>query len=546
MTHLKPASLLALAVMIMAATGLAGSASAQETTMEVSAERFFGEGVLQVVIDTGADDDNVVEELQVDIDARPGSGSASSDSILVPETSESSGKFEFFLMHVDAVVVGPTDLDPDNSAGVEGDGTCVADCAPLVTFGPGGFLDVQAGLYDEVDFEIREGNVEVEVNYEQANGALELDRDSYGTSSFVYVSVADQDANLNPTERDEFTVDPDSVPNDDLLELDGGTFEDIITFTETGDNTAVFEGRYRLGVSILAGSESLVLTLHEKANYNATLAAAENDSNNISEIGFTIGNSDGSIDVGGGQQTVPTWDPALAADSDSYAVGESVHVTITDQDANVQPGIADSINLQISSGNSNIEVPALETGVSTGVFETSFQLAQETDAESGAIAPGGSAIITYTDERPADYSEKVQAGENPEKDFSLEIDVQLPIRTGTESTKVTAPLAEDVAGGTGPYAVDDSLTLSMTISNNNDQPQLFVALLEVRDSHSVTVFIALQAGTLEPLSSADIGVLWQPDRVGIFEARTFAVAEIGGGEVLSLVATSEITVGQVQ
>jgi hypothetical protein len=86
----------------------------------------------------------------------------------------------------------------------------------------------------------------------------------------------------------------------------------------------------------------------------------------------------------------------------------------------------------------------------------------------------------------------------------------------------------------------------MTISNNNDQPQPFVALIEVRDGSGVTVFLALQGGMLEPNGSTEVGVLWQPDSPGEFEARTFAVAELGGGEVISPVATSAMTVSQGQ
>jgi hypothetical protein len=327
------------------------------------------------------------------------------------------------------------------------------------------------------------------------------------------------------------------------LELSGGTFEDVIVFRETADNTAVFEGRYLLGESILVESESLALTLFDKANYGATLDADENDSNNTDEISFTVGDSSGTVDVGGGQQAVITWDPVLETDKDSYVLGESVHLTIIDQDANANAGLADSIQLRVISGWSEIEVTALETGANTGVFEASFQLAEQTNADEGTIASGGSAIITYTDERPADYFEKVQAGEDPEKDFTLEIDVQLPEKTGIEATDVTAPVAEGVAGGSVPYSVGDSITLSTKVSNNNDEPQPFVALIEVRDSDGVTVFLALRSGTLESLGSTDIGVLWQPDEGGTFELRTFVVTNIGlGAEVLSPVASSQITV----
>ncbi len=514
-----------------------------KTSSDDHANRFFGEGILQVTVtDPDADDDNNIEEISIEINA-DGAGS-SSVGITVPETNEGSGRFEFFLRHVDASAVAADKLDPINAAGVEGDGTCVIDCAPLVTFGPGGDLDVDTVLYEEVGFEILAGNNEAVVEYEETPGAVVLDRDSYGTTSYVYISVVDQDANLNPTERDQIAIDPDSDPNDDLLELDGGIIADSIVYRETGDNTAIFEGRNRLGESILVESESVALTLFDKANYNATLAASENDSNDSDQVSFTVGNSDGTVNVGGDGQIGPAWDPIFLADKASYDIGNTVHVTITDKDANINSGTTDSVQLQVSSTRGEIiQISGLETSTSSGIFEASFLISEETDVESSSIAASGSLTITYTDERPADYFDRLQAGQDPAKEFTLEIDIRLPIRTGIESTQVTTPLITQVTGKGGPYLAGSSLTLSTTIANNNEQPQPFVVLIEVRDSDDVTVFLALQSGTLDPNGFAEIGVLWQPLNQGAFEVRSFAIAEIGtAAGVLSTVAKSDLLV----
>lgn len=509
------------------------------TSADDHANKFFGEGILQVTV---TDADSSTEDISIKINANGAGGS--SVVITVPETNEGSGRFEFFLRHVDANAVEAGDLDPINTAGVEGDGTCVTDCAPLVTFGPGGDLGLGAALYEDVRFEILAGNTEAVAEYEETPSVLGLDRDSYGTTSYVYISVVDQDANLNPTERDQITVDPDSDPNDDLLGLDGGTLEDPIVYRETGDNTAIFEGRYRLGESIVVESESVALTLFDKANYNATLAASENDSNDSDELSFTVGNSDGSVDVGGDHQIGQAWDPIFLVDKDFYDIGDTVHITITDKDANINSGTTDSIQLQVSSTRGQIiEISGLETSANSGIFEASFLLSDETDAELSAIAAGGSSTISYTDERPADYFDSLQAGQNPEKEFSLEIDIQLPVRTGIESTDVTAPLIAGITGEDGPFVAGNSLTLSTTIANNNEQLQPFVVLLEVRDKNDVTVFLALQSGTLDPDGSTDIGVLWQPLSEGTFEVRSFAITELGtAAELLSTVVRSDLVI----
>jgi hypothetical protein len=532
---MRLSAVLVLAILSTTFAGLSGKAFGQEITVETSADvhdgRFFGEGAVRIIIEDKNADDSASDEIEVETEI-DGVG----DSFTIPDTSDGSQRFEFFMMHVDSF------LNDTIGGYPELDG--IADVPTVITFGAGADIDTGDSLFVDALIEITYGDESIMIDYEETVSALMLDRDSYGTTSYVYVSVVDQDANLNPTENDVFTVDPGNPPNDDLLDLDGGTLEDAIVFRETGDNTAVFEGRYLLGDSILIASESLMLTLFDKSNYNVTLDAQENDSNNVDALSFTVGNTDGTIEVGGGQGVVVTWDPVLGADKDSYTVGESVRLTITDQDANTDSTKADSIQLRVASGESEIEISAIETGSNTSVFEAGFNLAEETDANVGAIAPVGSATITYTDERPADYFDKLQAGHDPEKDFTLEIDVQLPDKTGIEATDVTVPVAQDATGGNGPYSVGDSVTLSTTISNNNDEPQPFVALIEVRDNYGVTVFLALRSGTLEPIGSTDIGVLWQPDQAGTFGVRTFVITDIVGGQVLSPVASSEITVNQ--
>jgi hypothetical protein len=496
-------------------------------------ERFFGEGVLQVVVaDPDADDGNVIEDLTIDFDAKPNAGSAGSISITVPETSDSSGKFEFFLAHEDAVAVGPADLDAINSRGVEGDGTCALDCAPFVTFGPTGDLAVDAELFEDVVFQISAGGDGVEVKYEETEGTLELDRTSYGTNSFVYVFVNDQDANLDPTNTDQFAVDPDNQPNDDLFSLSGGTLDGAITFRETGDNTARFEGRYQLGNSISAVSESPVLTLFEKANYASSLASAENDSNDSDEVSFTVGDSDPLIDVGG--QPVVTFDPVLSSAKSSYAPGESVSVTVSDADANTNANIADTIILELSS-DGVAELSALETGPNTGIFESSFTLGSDGMITGTNVkVENGTMAITYTDKRPADYAQKIENGQNPEKEFSLEIDVI----TGSDSIVVSAPTVGTSSGAAGPHPLGTQLVLSTT-AKNNFNAQGYVVIIEARDENGITVFLGLQSGTQASDGSSNIETSWTPEAAGNYQIRTFAISSLENGRVLSAVSISD-------
>jgi hypothetical protein len=516
----------------------------QEVSITTSADNqdgtFFGEGVLQIIInDPDSDDDSTVEEITVDIDADPDSGSQGSFSVIVPETSDSSGRFEFFLVHADATAVGPEDIDPINSAGVEGDGSCVSDCAPFVTFGASGDLQIDADLYEDVAFDLTAGNVEVTVKYEETLAQVSLDRSAYGSDSFVYVSIDDQDANLNPTAADEFIVDPDNAPNNDLLTLGGGSIEDTVTFRETGDNSARFEGRYELGASIDFDSESLVLTLFDKVNYGDTLSADENDSNGTDEVSFSIGDTDGTIDVG----DLITWDAELSSDKSAYALGENVTITIEDPDANSNPSVADSIELELSASSGTAVIAATETGQSTGIFKAIFHLDSEgsIDGTLLELAEGESVKISYTDEKPADYQARLDSGQDPEKEFTIEIKTVLGT-VGIPSASLSSPTVRAIGDEDSSLAVGTQLGLSTTIENDGGAEQPFVALIEVRDSMGITVYLAWQSGDLEPEGSTAIEVSWTPDVSGKYEVRTFAVSSLTNAIVLSKVATTNVDV----
>ncbi len=542
---------------------LAGYAHAQQplVTVQTSADshdgRFFGESVLQVVVyDPDDDDDSDLNTKTVDIEAEASTGSGDSDTIVVPETSGSSGRFEFFLSHELATTVQPEDLDPLNNAGVEGDGSCTADCAPFVTFGPSGVLDIDSDLYEDVRFEIRVDDSMIVVNYEETLGELSLDRESYGSNSIVHVFVNDQDANLNPFERDEFVVDPDNSPDMDLFELDGGQFADDVTFRETGDNTGIFEGEYELGSAIDADSKSLALILHEKANYDSTLDAEENDSNNTDEVSFTVGNTSGSIGIitgGNNNNSQPqTFDAVLSSDKNSYTIGEIVTVNITDQDANTNSDAIESINIEAFSGSSAndfIILSAIETDNDSGIFDAKFKLGSNTNQSSKTIAATDGDVLTvrYNDSRPTDYAEKVARGEDPSRVFTLQVKVSTDINgsSSIQSTEMAIPSITDAAGHELGNSIDvgQQVVLSTTITNKLDRDQPFLAIVEVRTSDDVTILLEWQIGKLHSNAKSDIAVSWSPTMPGEYTVRAFAISGFTNGDILSHIAESKIKIG---
>ncbi|MGI0012811.1 MAG: hypothetical protein ACREBU_05105, partial [Nitrososphaera sp.] len=248
-------------------------ASAQAITIRTSADThggtFFGHGVLQVVVtDPDADDDDLQESLFVTVDADADNGTTATDSFEIFETSDSSGRFEFFLIHAGsdfADGIGDTTLDPINPNGFADVGaeTPGAAEASIILFGTGAGVDLDnglgAGLFTDFSFDIDAGTDTVTIDYEEAPPEITLDRATYGSTSIQYMTIGDQDGNEDPTNVDVFTVASADL-NAILFDLSGASFNGTATFEETGDNTAEFEATLQLTDTFTIADDELVVT----------------------------------------------------------------------------------------------------------------------------------------------------------------------------------------------------------------------------------------------------------------------------------------------
>ena len=548
-----------------------------KTSADSHEGKFFGESLVQVII---TDEDNTSTSLDdsitVRIEAKAENHAEAASTFIIPNTSAGSQKFEFFLVHsASQYVDGINDangkaLDTRNIDGVDipSDGFNGTG-APVIRFGSnegtGIELPTNTDLFEPVSFTISYADEPDEIIlYEESFGQIQIDRTSYGTDSFVYITIEDQDANLNPVDSDEFLVDSSTIPNQDLLGLDGGMFlPGEIIFKETGDNTGLFKGKYALGSSIQVESESISLILHEKANYDATLDADENDSNETDEVSFTVGNSSGIIQDGGDHPStsIITWDPIITASKSVYGLNDKVNITIIDKDANRDLNAIDPIGLEVQVNNDNRSKPkvlAYETGKNTGIFEGILQLFPENKADETnsslipalVVKPGDNITIMYSDLHPADYSKRVANGNSPEKTFLLNIHTNEK-RTGINSLTIMAPTIHGVNGSHDGQNVNvynarvgSKIRISTEVTNNNadEESKPFIGIIEVRDSNDVTTFLSWESTSVKSNSSSIIEFSWEPLGRGTYSARTFAISQLTDGEILSPIAISKINV----
>jgi hypothetical protein len=354
------------------------------SSADIHEGQFFGEGVVQIVIIDKDANDNKDDVITVDIEAESDKTSGyDSGPFSIPNTNPGSQRFEFFIVHAgsqyaDGVAGDGTRLDATNEDGFDdlSDGFDGVG-APIIRFGKDAGTGVELGtgdaLYDQVDFEVRYEDERIQFSYKESDGTIGTDRSVYGTDSFAYITIEDQDANLNPTEPDSFNATMSDL--DALFEIGGAEFVDDVIFEETSQNSASFEARLRLAHAdtddlipeLEISSSGVSLVLRDMANY-ADVLASENGPSSSSSAGFTVENKDGSLEA-----VTPV------------TFGNELKLMLRDNDQNKDSkndeALDNVVAVKVGTGDSN----------SNGIFETgeadqeSVSM-EETDDNSGTFA----------------------------------------------------------------------------------------------------------------------------------------------------------------
>jgi hypothetical protein len=398
---------------------------------------------------------------------------------------------------------------------------------------------------DEIDSTGDEGeDLEVNIPVVTATGAIQITPELVGPGTTLTVLVTDADLDLDGGSTDDYDEADELVTFTTNRDATGDAEDEASPdLDETGPNTGVFEFEIELVTDGEACADDLDLG-------DADFADSGAEGGSEPSIGACPGDIisieyEDEQDANGNSRTVSamvevrSWDPEFVADKDSYAIGDRAVISINDPDANQDPDVADSLTeIDVTSDSDIIgeTFSAIETGKDTGVFTVSFLLTGETQSGAITVETGDTVTIEYTDEFPADFEEAEE-----DKEFTFTIEIGGP--ADQDTTTPSAPSLKDVSGeDITEVTVGQQVVLSTTIQNNANEEVPFVALVEVRDSDGITIFLAWQTGTLNANSDADIGLSWTPEEAGDYTVRTFVISDLASPEILSPVAESEITV----
>jgi hypothetical protein len=392
---------------------------------------------------------------------------------------------------------------------------------------------------DEIDSSGEEGDqLEVDTPVVSATASIQIKPDLVGPGTEVTVIVVDSDLNEHPDGKDvidaddtvEFRTDRNEVGKDNTVDME-----------ETGANTGVFQ----FTVQLITDQNDCADDDLGATKYDATSSGDEGEigacPGDLFSVKYTDEqNADGQKTTVSKVVEISSWDPEFAADKDSYNIGDKAVITISDPDANRDSDVADTLrDIRVTSDTDQVgeEISAIETGKDTGVFKLSFALTGSATSGGVEVKSGDTVSVRYTDDFPADFVDNEE-----DKDFQYTFTVGTgPV--GDNSFTPTPPSLKDVTGNDlSSVTAGQQVILSTTVVNNLDRSQPFAAIVEVRDSSGVTIFLAWQTGTLNQAGQTQVGLSWMADNPGDYTVRTFVISDLNNPQILSKVMESHITV----
>lgn len=368
-----------------------GNALAQAVTIQTSADRFFGNSMLQVIVNDSAKNSvsGTQETTAVSVSIKSDTGATVAGPVTVNarEIGANSGQFEFFVSTVNgqqpaaarSILAGSTPT-PADTATVRVNGAPVADSANDATM-----TVLMAKNYKVVIEYV--GSPVKEVLFAPTGAGFTLDRATAGSSDNVIFGVNDMDANRDPTGIDTIVatvaagntavafldLDGSGVQNGAEPTLfatqTGGFTAGTFTLTETGVNTHIFEATVTQGTVTTDTTRTYDLTDFDVYTpfTGGTYAVAATSSRITQTLVLT--NTDGSI-TPITNITLGTGIPIVVTDSDRNTSTRSQQTfTSTEAPAGTLTGGV-MVTVDGTAATTERELVTMkETGDNTGVFK---------------------------------------------------------------------------------------------------------------------------------------------------------------------------------
>ncbi|MBI5859463.1 MAG: hypothetical protein HZB73_01785 [Nitrosarchaeum sp.] len=205
---------------------------------------------------------------------------------------------------------------------------------------------------------------------------------------------------------------------------------------------------------------------------------------------------------------------------ENYLSDKTALIRVIDSDLNLNPESLDHASIQISSNSdvSGIEVDAIETSDSSGVFVASISFTQNQSSSGNRLfaMPGDVIFAKYDDYTlPKPYA----TSDNLEVKTFANVDSSIHILQRLHSL----PIVLSDASGTPltSFSIHDQIQIVGTILNEQNFKQNFVYLFQVKDANNLVVSVSWIQGDLYGNQNLDVSQSWIPKKAGVYTIETY-------------------------
>ncbi len=372
MSWRKPGSMILAGLLVFSVAALAMShvtPAFAAVSMGQDNPKIYGSGLGRALITDTALQGSPQDTILVHVDAKRGTTTLGSKDVQVKEIG-TSGQFELFVTTANAPF-NPASSTFDPSSAVNAYVVRI-NPTPLGDANDANMTTSQA-LKDGDSIVLTYGGQQSTFMFQKSIASVSVDRTTAGAGTLVTVSITDNDANVDPTKVDSFNA-TSSVVSALIGGIDKAAFATGgAKFTETGQNTGVFQHAFQIGGNVSA-TQSIVnttsITLPQSATFrivdhdvyaNVTGATAPYNApistSNSPSTSVTLSNNDGQLVA-----TAPV------------TMANGLQIQVTDPDRNLDTSQQDTI----PAGQVTVTVAGLtgtvnnvafkETGPNTGIF----------------------------------------------------------------------------------------------------------------------------------------------------------------------------------
>jgi hypothetical protein len=351
-------------------------------------------------------------------------------------------------------------------------------------------------------------------DYDHPYSPIFTDKPVYSWTDKVRITI------LAPSwNTDRYLIDSIGDDKDHPIKISTrGHSLDPYRFTETGVNSGIFAAEIILtGFSHDVDGDGSIDTTPRTTGNGPTSGFLETDSDSAITISFEF--ADGVVLT---ESTPIQWNIGkIQFSKENYLSDKTTSIRVIDSDLNLNPESLDHIPIQISSNSdvSGIEVDAIETSESSGVFVATISFTQNLSSSGNRlfVLPGDTIFAKYDDYTlPKPYS----TSDNLEIKTFANIDSSIPTLKRLQSLPIV--LSDTFGNSLTSFSTSDQIQIVGTLSNQQNFKQKFVYLFQVKDESNSVVSVSWIQGEISENQKLDVSQSWIPKKTGTYTIETYA------------------------